>query len=147
MSPRARHISLYALFVGLPVAGLVGVLWAGRGLVAPPSVAGRWAFDPGAGVPAGASCAPAAEREPPSLEVAQSGPHLRMQLRSAEKTPLDGEVQGNQVTGQAPTVRLRAEIDRRGPTQALVGTIEVPRCGAQVPFRATRQTTNGKGVH
>lgn len=75
-----RSLFTYLFLVGLPLAGLLGVLRAGRGLQAPPPVDGTWqtvAASPGA-----AALTPLVppSAHPAQLEVHQSGTYLSVDV-------------------------------------------------------------------
>jgi hypothetical protein len=141
-TPRAKMLVLYLLLVGLPVGVTVVVLYAGRGLVPPPSVGGHWRVE-GNGGPADLSCAPVAEQKVDAVDILQSGTRVRMDLRPAA-VGLRGKMDGRAVTARSSAVHLRADMEGEGDSETLAGTIEVPGCGAQVPFRATRDGPHRK---
>jgi hypothetical protein len=75
----ARSIAVYALLVGLPLVGLLGVLRKGHDLEAPPPVDGTW------WVNVGASCGLSGGER---LEIVQSGQYVAVSL--ADREPLQG---------------------------------------------------------
>jgi hypothetical protein len=144
-------VLLYIAFVGLPLLGLVGILQAGRGIVPPVSIGGRWKVDSGGKLASAIKCAPTQEADPVVLRIGQSGQHLRMELRDGENTMLQGKLEGTTVTAKAagrtdPPIQVHAELDRGSQPAVLVGTVDVNRCPAQIPFRAVRQETTTGGT-
>ncbi|HEX8695920.1 MAG TPA: hypothetical protein VF746_26120 [Longimicrobium sp.] len=125
--PRAsalRALLFYALLVGLPLAALLAILRAGRGLQAPPSVGGTWRSE--------------RRPEPLLLEVEQSGVHLVVQAGVLRFT---GVLQGDSIlavekTGPVPPADspcdpgrgmvFRARVDRAAEPDRMTGTILIP---------------------
>jgi hypothetical protein len=146
---------LYLLLVGIPLLGLLGVLYLGRGMTSSMSVGGRWKVDTQGSLATAAACGNG-ERSPEAwtIDVSQSGPRLTMLLGSGAKTPLMGNVVGSLVDARAKqsggrVVALRAEIDRQAQPGAMAGTIHFAECPAgeehrvtAVPFRAVRERPN-----
>jgi hypothetical protein len=141
MSPQVKHSILYVLFVGIPLLGLLAVLHAGRGLVPPTSVGGRWRVDAGLLPATPSTCAPGESSGPTILEITQSGPHLGVELREPGGIALRGKVVGHRVTARAAALDLVAEVDRLSKPETLIGTVDLARCTRQLPFRAVRETS------
>jgi hypothetical protein len=153
MSPRQKHVLLYIAFVGLPLLALVGILQAGRGMVAPVSIGGRWKVDSGGKLASAIKCSPTQEADPVVLRIGQSGQHLRMELRDGENTMFRGKLEGTTMTAEAPAgiaqppaIQVHADLDRGAQPAVLVGTVDVSKCPGQIPFRAVRQETTTGGT-
>lgn len=78
---RARAVAAYVFLVGLPAAGVIGVLGAGRQLQAPPDLAGRWRID------AGSTCGLGTGD---TFELVQSGRFVRLEI--VDRPALEGRL-------------------------------------------------------
>jgi hypothetical protein len=123
-----KSLLLYLAIVGIPLAGLFGILHAGNRLEAPPSIGGSWRLD--------------APSPPGEIVISQSGVHLVVEMDGARML---GEVRGDSLVALAPptgrTARacgpdvgreLRARIDRAAEPHRLTGLAGVPG-GADCP--------------
>ncbi len=104
-----RSLFTYVFLVGLPLAGLVGVLHAGQGLQAPPPVDGTWqtvAAASGSGAAALTPLVPPSAN-PAQLEVHQSGTYLSMDIGPLH---LSGRLRGDSLVAhtQVPAASRRA---------------------------------------
>lgn len=91
-----RHLLSYLLFVGIPLAGLLGVLRVGQGLEAPRAVHGSWAVQPMAA--SGRVCTRYLLSDADStLIISQSGRQLTATLGPRAEVGLKGSVTGNEV--------------------------------------------------
>jgi len=121
-----KSLLIYLALVGLPLAGLAGILRAGSRLHAPPAVGGAWRVE-----------APASPADS-LLEVSQSGEHAVVRFGGARML---GEVRGDSLIARAepawhtpPPVfcgpafgrELRARIDRAAEPDRIEGTLAVP---------------------
>lgn len=121
-----RSLLLYLALVGLPLAGLFGILRAGSRLEAPPAVGGAWRVE-----------APASPADS-VLEVSQSGVHAVVRHGGVR---MRGEVRGDSlfaaaghtwhtppaaVCGPAFGRELRARVDRAAEPDRMEGTVIVP---------------------
>lgn len=91
-----RHLLSYVLFVGVPLAGLVGVLRLGQGLDAPRAVHGAWTVQPMAA--SGRLCAGYLLSGDSSLVVTQSGRQLSASLGPEKDVTLRGRLTGDELT-------------------------------------------------
>ena len=148
-----RSLLLYLLLVGIPAAGVAGILRAGAGLEAPASVGGQWTLDV---VPPAAD--PRCELTSGALVISQSGVHLDAALRPSGAR-LRGEMRGDTIELVSPVradvtdgrggcdaaagVRLEAVADGADRPAALRGTLRFAGCAACAPlaFTATRQAS------
>ena len=124
----------------MPIFGLAGILKQGRKLSAPVSVDGSWKLQPAKP----ASCGLSSEEG--FLSISQSGKRVTVALTAAKLTG-DGIVEGNSLRAAIPNtdpecgpINVSADIQGRGDTKSLVGTLSVERCpSCALDFRATRQ--------
>ena len=153
-----RTLLLYVILVGLPVAGLLGILRVGRALTPPPAIGGEWTVR--TALPAGLpeSCAallrPAARQ--PALALSQSGVYLSLTFRGERATTtLDGRLRGDSLFADAAPrsrpasrgeecdvrdgLRLDAalESESTGGPARLDGTLAIAGCGGCAPARLT----------
>jgi hypothetical protein len=152
-SSAMRSLLLYLLLVGIPAAGVAGILRAGAGLEAPASVGGQWTLDV-----APSAADPRCEPAPGTLTISQSGVHLDAALRPGGEARLRGEMRGDTIIlasmvpsddssneggdcDPAAGVRLEAVADGADRPAALRGTLRFVGCAACAPlaFTATRQ--------
>jgi len=119
-----KSLLIYLAMVGLPLAGLFGILRAGSRLDAPHSIGGSWRMQ-----------APA---PPGDLELSQSGVHVVVEMGGVR---MRGEVRGDSLVASAPPAAgapgavpcgahlgrdLRARIDRAAEPDRVTGVVEVP---------------------
>jgi hypothetical protein len=161
MRVAAKPAVVYALFVGVPLLTLVGVLRAGRGLGAPTSIGGRWHLEGQEQVAAALKCGrkPDSDDEPWFIEIGQSGQRLTVQFHDGAVVLLRGRIEGATLDAHAssraaPGAALKAQVNRDGDGVRLVGTLDVVGCpigdgghgdAAQVPFRAVRERAGSGG--
>ncbi|HEU4452571.1 MAG TPA: hypothetical protein VFR81_05895 [Longimicrobium sp.] len=130
-----KSLLLYLAMVGLPLAGLFGILHAGSRIDAPPSVGGSWRID----APASASTR--------TIDVSQSGEHVVVEVDGAR---LRGEVRGDSLFAAAPgRCGLRVRIDRAAEPDRLVGTMggSGRGCGSTAISAARLPATKRGGRH
>ena len=143
----------YALLVGIPLLGVVGVLGAGRSLTAPLSVAGSWDLQLDLSVTQARSCiASLGFIHPTVLDISQSGRYLTLTVNSQPKVGLRGMLQGKTVAanltspheascGGASGLSLTAEIDPKAAPRMMSGILKFdgcPSCGS-ANFQAVKQ--------
>jgi hypothetical protein len=160
-----NFILAYVLLVGLPIAGLVGVLKSGRKLTAPVSVDGLWhlQIDPDrlASLPCGKALADSPET---ALAISQSGKNFTLTLANGPKSTATGVIEGTAVNASiAPApdwsaqagcgdqrLTLVATVDAKADPRTLAGQLSVshcPSCSA-IEFHATRQNPPvRRGLH
>jgi hypothetical protein len=161
-----NFIIAYILLVGLPVAGLVGVLKSGRKLTAPISVDGVWQLqaDPVqlAALPCGKSLAHTQET---ALAISQSGRNFTLSLTNDPKSTASGVVEGSTLRatvapsaawseeagcGPGRELSLVATVNPKADPRSLLGMLSVNNCPAcaSVEFRAVRLAPPAKkGSH
>ncbi|HEY7612621.1 MAG TPA: hypothetical protein VH764_06495 [Gemmatimonadales bacterium] len=142
-----RHLVSYLLFVGVPLAGLLGVIRVGQGIEAPLAVHGAWAVQP---MPApGRVCTRyLLSGADSSLTISQSGRELTAVLGPADEVALRGALDGDELAlegaiqpGATPrtvactvgdTVRLEARVSSAAPLRVLEASLwfsGCPECG------------------
>jgi hypothetical protein len=129
-----RTMVLYVGLVGVPLAGLVGVLRAGVGLAAPPAIGGAWVVEVGA--------CPGLER----LEIDQSGRFLRARAGGAAS---DAQLDGARITAtlrpaEGPCAGQTIALHGRFTEDVLTGTLRSEACtcapsAGPRSFRARRE--------
>lgn len=150
-STNRRFIIAYILLVGLPLAGLAGVLRAGRHLAAPISIDGTWKVEANANPAAAEPCDRAiSSLLSSSLVVSQSGKSLELTLNGASKTIVPGELEGRDLKASLGSrsgcpsdqpVVLMASIDPKTEPKSLTGSLSLASCASCAPleFHAVRQ--------
>jgi hypothetical protein len=150
-STNGRFIVAYILLVGLPLAGLAGVLRAGRHLKAPIAIDGTWKIETTAKVAATQPCDQAiASLLTSSLVVSQSGQTLELTLNGVSRTTVAGELDGSNLKASIGSrtgcpadqpVTLVASVDPKTEPKSLTGSFSVANCASCSPleFRAARQ--------
>jgi hypothetical protein len=138
---RLRSALAYVFLVGLPAAGVFGVLSAGQQLQAPPDLAGRWRVDVGATCGLGVG---------DTFEIVQSGRFVQLEIEGRPR--LDGHfddqtlrASGGARETSSPgcmTGRLRVRFRLSDDSTRLQGTAGVDDCSAcpQRPISAVRVT-------
>jgi hypothetical protein len=118
--------------------GLLGILEAGRGITAPPSIGGDWTVE----FDRASACAngPAALRQP-AFNISQSGTEALITLNDGRATTFQATLNGSKLTADA----LRANIVGKAGERQLTGTLNIANCGA-IAFRAVRQVSRKSGA-
>ncbi len=143
----------YALLVGIPLLGIVGVLGAGRNLTAPLSVAGSWDLQIDSSVTQPQSCiASLGFHDPTVLDISQSGRYLTLTLNNQSRVGLEGTLQGNAVAANSISplrtscdsvsgFSLTAEIDPKATPRIMSGILKFDVCpsSGSAKFQAVRQ--------
>ena len=130
-------MAAYLLLVGVPVLGLLGILEAGRGIAAPPSISGDWTlqFDPAAPCANGR-----ASLRQPALSISQSGTGALITVNDGHATTLEASIDGSTLTAKSLTANIAGKPGER----TLEGKMHFDGC-APVAFRAVRQATKKRG--
>lgn len=161
-----NFIFAYVLLVGLPVAGLVGILKSGRKLTAPISVDGVWQLQADSVRLAALPCGQALINDPATaLAISQSGKNFTLSFSNGPKSTASGVLEGTALKasvapstawseeagcGEGRELSLAATVDARTDPRSLVGVLSVNHCPAcaAVEFRAVRQSPPvKKGSH
>lgn len=164
--PTTRSLLTYVFLVGLPLAGLLGVLRAGRELQAPPPVDGTWqTIATGTGTVAALTPVVARGADPTQLEVQQSGTYLSVDIGPHH---LSGRLRGDSLVaypgtsaasspgsecGRAGAMELHAALDRDADPHRLTAVLSEPGRPACPSLRwtAVRLAQNtgpgAKGAH
>jgi len=158
-----NFVIAYVLLVGLPLAGLAGVLKSGHSIKAPVAIDGTWNVDSTSLHTAGQSCDKAVSAlAASSFLISQSGRNLTLTLQNANKTSGDGSLDGTSLNvplavtdsqmpacaaGQALvlTGTIQADTDRRSMS-GLMWVADCPAC-ATMRFHAVRQARTQGGGH
>jgi hypothetical protein len=135
-------LTVYFLFVGLPMLGIVGLLEAGRSLRAPRSVAGRWEIRSDLSPLAHTPCADLVKSvRQPALTITQSGSMLSIVLNNESATTLNGRIDQNIVTADfgESLCSLNAELRNQPQRTTLTGVVSAKCRGcAPVAFEGIR---------
>lgn len=143
-----KSLFLYLLLVGLPVAGVLGILHVGRGLQAPPAVGGAWRIE---------SASPSDGGSAAVIVLAQSGEHVEVAVDGGPR--LRGRVRGDSVLAYAraePSPSLadcdpgralafRARVDRSVAPHRMTGLLEFDERCLPAPFTAVRVPARRRG--
>lgn len=116
-----RSLLLYALLVGIPLAALLAILRAGRGLDAPSAVGGWWEVTVDAASAPHPACVPwVRELAEHGIAVTQSGEHLSITLRQDRERRLNGRLKRDSIKADfRPRLRLTPPITRCDPAVGL----------------------------
>jgi hypothetical protein len=165
MSRTSRNfIIAYILLVGLPLAGLVGILRSGRSLHAPISIDGNWKIEADTSRLGSAPCSQALSSLADSpLVISQSGKTFVLAFNNGPKTTASGFLEGKNLTAPvtlesargsgcmaAQPLTLVATVDPQSEPKSLSGSLSVndcPSCAA-LEFRAFKMARPKKeGAH
>ena len=118
--PPVRHLLAYLVFVGIPRAGLLGVLQLGQSIRAPQAVHGRYAVTH---LESAGSCQAYLLSGDTSMVMAQSGRQVTATLGRTGAVTLRGRVDGSTLTlsGIVPAALPREAACPAGDTVRLVG--------------------------
>jgi len=158
-----NFVIAYTLLVGLPLAGLAGVLKSGHSLRAPVAIEGTWKIDSTSLHTAGQSCEKAVSAlAASSFLISQSGKTLTFTLQNAAQTSGDGSLDGTSVNVPLAVTDSAVQGCAAGQAVVLTGTIqpdsdprsisgliwvaECPAC-ATIQFHAVRQPKAQRGGH
>ncbi|MEO8659001.1 MAG: hypothetical protein ABI693_11050 [Bryobacteraceae bacterium] len=132
----------YLLLVGVPLLVLVSASELGKGITAPPAVAGEWTLqttDP-------LSCVDA-----PNVTITQSGEEVVVSLHDAKKTRWQGLLQNARLNASGScggkTARFEAAVEGERSKRILRGQLWVDGCDtcARASFTATRSPSPKEG--
>ena len=137
-----KTIFQYLLFVGLPLLGVLGALWAGAGLAAPASVGGAWALEIPE-QPALDCQAFAAWSSEMQMVISQSGSDLLIVFNDAAHTAMTGTLSSLSITAgtsgtSASQLQLVAEVDRQTDPHQLRGSLQAAGCDHPLNFSGQR---------
>ncbi|HEX5634746.1 MAG TPA: hypothetical protein VFX50_15995 [Gemmatimonadales bacterium] len=130
----------YALFVGLPLFALLGVLEAGERLRAPMAVHGHYALELEWMEGASDACLAGLFRRSTALEVAQSGRRVELRVSNAPELVLYGVIDTSSL---AAVGRLSRAAVRRAPACLRGDTVRIE---AEVLRDATGHTLTGRAT-
>lgn len=100
-----KAVLIYLVLVGIPVAGVIGVLRMGRDIIPAPSVGGTWS----ATIRRDSACGSPAVDDTATVVVSQSGPRLDIQFSRPDLVDLRGRIYGTHFSVSGGTaVRLHA---------------------------------------
>jgi hypothetical protein len=156
-STNRRFIIAYIFLVGLPLAGLAGVLKTGRHLSAPISIDGTWKVDANVRPSADACSQSISSLLNSSLTISQSGRSLVLSFNGGAKTPFTGSLEGKEVNASLgaasgcsgdQSVTLKASVDPASEPRMLTGSLSTAGCSSCSPieFRAVRQPRQPGGI-
>lgn len=147
-----RSFFSYLLFVGVPLAGLLGVLQVGQGLEAPLAVHGAWAVQP-MPAPVRVCTRYLLTGADSSLTISQSGRELTATLGPTSNVALRGALDGYEVAlegviqpGATPryvactvgdTVRLEGRVSKAAPLRELEAGLWFSACAECGPIEFT----------
>jgi hypothetical protein len=138
-----RHLLAYLIFVGVPLAGLYGVLRVGQGVEAPMAIHGSYAVVPMA--PSGFACyAYLLGGADSTVVVAQSGRQVIVTLGPEREVTLSGKLAGAHLTAEGvippgitprhvacpggDTIRMTLQAHRDEQVKRLDATLLVAGC-------------------
>lgn len=144
----------YFCLVGIPLAGVVGILWFGQRLVAPLSVSGSWNVEMDLGALRSHPCMESLVRiRQPFLDVSQSGNTLIVRLGDRQQTILPGSIRLTKLRIGATSAQTRdchdprlfqleATVNGPGDRRTLTGRLAIAGCAGceAIPFSAVRRT-------
>jgi len=133
----------YLLLVGVPLLVLVSASELGKGITAPPAVAGEWTLQTTDQL----SCVGV-----PNVTITQSGEEIVISLHDADKTRWEGLLQNARLNakgscGAGKTARFEAAVEGERPKRVLRGQLWVDGCDtcARASFTATRSPSPKEG--
>ena len=136
-----KGVLIYLILVGIPVAGVIGVLRVGQRITPPPYVGGTWAVT----IRPDSNCRAAAPTDSVTMIVAQSGPHVSVAFDDADLPKLSGRAYGRyfRVGGSSGNVDLHAAI-KRGEDRMRGFLVGIPCAAARKTLlRGTRVAAPG----
>lgn len=156
-----KFIVAYIICVGLPLAGLAGVLKAGGHLSAPISIDGTWKLEADSASVANRACADAVSSLLDSpLTISQSG--VKMMASSAKANTVSlGTIDGTKIRaalvpsadsrcGSDQTLILVADVNPKATPATLNGRLTTSDCASCAPidFHGTKQPKpQAEGAH
>ena len=105
-----KSVVIYLILVGIPIAGVIGILRVGQRLTPPPYVGGTWAVT----IRPDSGCHPTAPNDSVTMVVSQSGPHIAVSFDNDSLPKLSGRAYGRyfRVAGSSGQVDLHAAVKR-----------------------------------
>ena len=141
-----KSVVIYLILVGIPIAGVVGVLQAGRHITPPPYVGGTWAVT----IVPDSTCHPSTPGDSMTVVVMQSGSHLVVTSDNPMLPKLRGLANGQyfRVGSTSDSVHMHGSI-KRGENRMRGFLVGVPCAAAgRTIFRGTRVAPPGAmGAH
>lgn len=135
-----KSVALYLMLVGIPIAGVVGVLQVGGSIIPPPYVGGTWAVN----IVPDSICGSPAGPDSLTLVVLQSGSHVVVRFDQPTLPKLRGRTSGQYFrAGSADGPRMHAAM-KRGENR-MRGYLSGVPCGAarRTVFSGTRVAAPG----
>lgn len=159
-----NFVIAYILLVGLPLAGLIGILKTGRSLRAPISIDGTWKVEADMSRAGASPCAQAISSLANSpLVISQSGKSLILTFNNGPRTTGSGFLEGKSLTAPlalepangsgciaTQALTLVATVDPHSEPRSVTGSLTVNDCPSCTPleFHAVRQPRPRKeGAH
>lgn len=140
----------YLVLVGIPIVGVLGLLRLGSNLEPPISVGGEWYLALTNSTQVEASCAGLLDANvQPVLTVSQSGPHLVLELNTAEKIRFKGTLNESTITtaqNEPETVVFQVTIDHQSQPNTLAGAVTLPACKTPLTFTGFRHSHVAKAI-
>lgn len=136
-----KGVLIYLVLVGIPVAGVIGVLQAGRDIIPPPYLGGTWSLL----IQPDYACAPSAAGDSLTMVVSQSGPHLAVNFPGSALPQLKGRTNGDSLgaTSSSDSVQLHASV-KRGENRITGILVGMPCAGARsTTIQGTRPAAPG----
>jgi hypothetical protein len=141
-----KSVVIYLILVGIPIAGVIGVLRAGQHITPPPYVGGTWAvtFVPDT------TCHSIAAGDSLTMVVMQSGSHVVITSANPVLPKLRGLANGQyfRATSGSDSVQMHGAI-KRGEDRMRGFLVAMPCAAARrTTFRGTRVAAPGAvGAH
>ena len=139
---QSQLVIRYLLMVGIPLSVVLVILETGKGITAPPPIAGEWRLEPAA-VPAEGSCpVESLFSRGNTFTLEQAGQFLTLRAANTLYGKIDGNVvwlQPEAATGQSVTARLV----RRHEYLLLEGTMSDSSPGACAPVAFSASLVSG----
>lgn len=103
-----KGVLIYLVLVGIPVAGVIGVLRVGRRIVPPPYVGGTWAVT----IIGDTTCQAPPAGDSLTMVVSQSGPHVVVVFENSKLPQLKGRADRPRfkVSNDAEQVEMHALV-------------------------------------
>jgi hypothetical protein len=103
-----KSVVIYLILVGIPIAGVFGVLRVGRHITPPPYVGGTWQL----AMTPDSLCHSTTQADSLLMTVSQSGPHLSVILKGTAETRLSGRAYGAHFRVAGSEQVLHASVKR-----------------------------------
>lgn len=143
-----NFVIAYIILVGLPLAGLVGVLRSGRSLTAPISIDGTWKVEADTSHLDPASCSQAVTSlSNSSLVISQSGKSLLLTFSNGPKGSSAGVLDGKNMSAPlmleplsgsgcigTQAMTLVAVVDAHAEPRSMIGSLSMNDCPSCAPI-------------